>query len=76
MGARNRPQQGGLADPVTPHHAGDRANLHRDGDLPQRDRGAVMQIDFFDYQHQAMIPSDCSELCLRTIRSSAPDTLR
>ena len=65
MGAGDRPQQGGLADPVTPHDAGYRADFHRDGDLPQRDRGAVMQIDFFDY-------------CMRrsSIRSSAPDTLR
>ena len=62
MGAGNRSQQGGLADPVAPHHAGDGADLHRDGDFPKRDRRAVMQIDFLDFQHQATVPLDCSEL--------------
>ena len=49
MRAGDCPQQGGLADPVAPHDAGDRADFHRDGDFPKRDRRAVVEIDFFDF---------------------------
>ena len=51
MLADDRAQQAGLADAVAAEHAGDLARLGLQRDAAQGLRGAVVQIDVVDVQH-------------------------
>ena len=50
--ADDRAQQAGLADAVAAEHAGDLAGLRLERHGAQRLRGAVVQIDRVDLEHQ------------------------
>ena len=57
MCAGDRSQQAGLAHSVATQQAGDRTDFGGQGDLPQRDGGAVVQIDVVDFKHRTVGPS-------------------
>ncbi len=59
MRAGDRAQQAGLAHAVASQQAGHRADLRGQRHLPQRDGGAVVQIDVIDFKHR--VPCHCEE---------------